>query len=70
MHKQDNTATFEEIFKDDVTGNVRQNEHTFYIPTQKEILGIAKEKGFILKGRIDMVTCQYEYQYIYLLYKP
>ena len=70
LHKDENTAAFDETFKDDVTGNVRKNEHHFYMQTQKEILGIAKEQGFILKGRIDMVTCQYEYQYIYLLYKP
>ena len=69
LKKPDNTATFLETFKDDVTGNVRKNEHVFYIQTQKEILGIAKDIGFILKGRIDMVACQYEYQYVYILYK-
>ena len=38
--------------------------------TQKHILSIAKNIGFILQGKIDMVTTQYQYQYLYLLYKP
>ena len=29
-----------------------------------------KKSGFILKGKIDMVAAQYQYQYLYLLYKP
>ena len=38
--------------------------------TQKQILSLARQAGFILKGKIDMVGCQYEYQYIYILSKP
>ena len=38
--------------------------------TQKDILGIAKNIGFILQGKIDMLRCQYQYQYLYVLYKP
>ena len=38
--------------------------------TQKHILGLAKNIGFILQGKIDMVTAQYQNQYLYLLYKP
>ena len=37
---------------------------------QKEILAMAKNVGFMLQGRIDMVNCSYEYQYIYILQKP
>ena len=37
---------------------------------QKTILGMAKKVGFLLQGRIDMVNCAYEYQYIYILQKP
>ena len=70
LNKDDNTAEFDETLKDDATGKVRKNKHEFYMPTQKEVLALAKDMGFILKGRIDMVACQYEYQYIYLLYKP
>ena len=38
--------------------------------TQKHILSIAKNIGFILHGKIDMVSTQYQYQYLYVLYKP
>lgn len=68
--KGSNEALFEETFKDDKNGNVRKNEHVFHMPNQKKILAMAKDSGFIMKGYIDMVACQYEYQYIYILYKP
>ena len=48
----------------------RQNIHKMHMPTQKHILSIAKENGFILLGKIDMVPVQYEYQYLYILQKP
>ena len=70
LDKSNNLAEFDETFKDDKTGHVRQNKHKLYIETQKHILSIAKNLGFILQGKIDMVTTQYQYQYIYLLYKP
>ena len=70
LNKDTNTATFEEIFKDDKSKHIRQNIHKMYMPTQRYILSLAKETGFILKGKIDMVPVQYEYQYLYILYKP
>lgn len=70
LDKKNNLATFKETMKDDKTGNVRQNHHSLYMDTQKNILSLAKEVGFILKGKIDMVSCMYEYQYLYILYKP
>tara|TARA_Y100000768_G_C23946801_1_gene668024 strand:+ start:496 stop:1440 length:945 start_codon:yes stop_codon:yes gene_type:complete len=70
LNKKNDTATFEEIFKDDKTKHIRQNIHKMYMPTQKHILSIAKENGFILLGKIDMVPVQYEYQYLYILQKP
>ena len=70
LNKKNNTATFEEIFKDDKTKHIRQNIHKMYMHTQKHILSIAKENGFILLGKIDMVPVQYEYQYLYILQKP
>jgi len=70
LEKDKNKAMFDETFKDDKTGNVRQNNHVLYMDTQKNILSIAKNTGFILHGKIDMVTCMYEYQYIYILQKP
>jgi SAM-dependent methyltransferase len=65
-----NIGHFNETFKFDKNGNKRKNNHTLYMDTQKDILRIAKDTGFILHGNIDMVNCQYEYQYIYILYKP
>lgn len=68
--KHNNKAEFTETFKDDTSGNVRKNVHTLYMETQKNILALAKQRGFILKGKIDLVRTMYEYQYIYILYKP
>lgn len=68
--KGDNKAYFEETFKDDITGNVRKNNHIFYMETQKQILEMAKKSGFIMHAKIDLVAVQYEYQYIYILQKP
>ena len=70
LHKDSNKADFIETFKDDSSGNVRKNKHTLYMDTQKNILALAKQTGFILKGKIDLVKTMYEYQYIYILYKP
>jgi len=63
-------ATFDEYFKDKKTQKVRHNKHQLYMETQRHILSLARQAGFILKGKIDMVGCQYEYQYIYILSKP
>ena len=70
LNKADDEGIFTETFKDDATKHVRQNVHTLYMPTQKYILSLAKDVGFILLGKIDMVAAQYEYQYIYILQKP
>ena len=66
----ENIGVFTETFKDDNSKNIRQNVHTLYMESQKHILGLAKNTGFILLGKIDMITIQYEYQYIYILEKP
>ena len=70
LDKPDNLAFFEETFKDDKTGHVRKQTHTLYMPTQKYILSLAKSVGFVLEGKIDLLPVQYEYQYLYVLYKP
>lgn len=70
LYKENNKATFNETMKDDATGNVRKNVHTLYMDTQKNILSIAKSVGFILEGKFDMIKCQYDYQYLYILKKP
>ena len=63
-------AIMKETFKNNKTGNVRQNEHKLYMLTQAEILDIAKSVGFIIDSKIDMLACQYDSQYVYILQKP
>jgi SAM-dependent methyltransferase len=63
-------AYFYETFKDDATKNTRKNEHMLYMESQRDILTKAKSTGFIMQSKIDMVGCQYEYQYLYFLQKP
>lgn len=61
---------FDESFKDDKTKHVRVHKHKLYMEKQKDILSLAKDVGFKMKGKIDLVQCMYEYQYLYVLYKP
>jgi SAM-dependent methyltransferase len=70
LENGNNLGIFTETFKDDNSKNIRQNVHKLYMEPQKHILGLAKDTGFILLGKIDMVSVQYEYQYIYILEKP
>lgn len=65
-----NHTTFEETITNDGNGDVRKNIHTLYMETQKTILQHAADAGFKLIGKIDLVHCQYEYQYIYILQRP
>lgn len=62
-------ATFNETMKDH-GGHIRRNKHILYMEPQSQILAMAKEAGFDMKGKIDMAGCGYEYQYIYILVKP
>ena len=64
-----NKGVFEETMKDDVSSNVRKHRHTLYMESQKEILNIAKQCGFAVIHKSDLVTIQYEYQYFYYLQK-
>lgn len=63
-------ATFEETIKQDDTKNVRKHIHQLHMESQKNILELATNIGLEMVGKIDLVTCQYEYQYIYILKKP
>ena len=67
--QSNNKGVFEETMKDDVSGNVRKHRHTLYMESQKEILNIAKQCGFTVIHKSDLVTIQYEYQYFYYLQK-
>jgi hypothetical protein len=65
-----NTATFYEKFKDKETKNVRTNEHKFYMEPHTQILAEARNLGFILYAKIDLIKVGYEYQYLYVFNKP
>ena len=66
---KENDSGLHEIFKFN-DGKIRKNEHKFYMEPQAEILTMAKNAGFILHTEIDMLKCQYEDQFIYILQKP
>jgi len=70
LDEQNNIAKFTEKFKNDKDGKVRKQEHTMYMPDLKEIVDEAQSSGFIVHGIIDLLHCQYEYQYLYIFTKP
>jgi hypothetical protein len=65
-----NKAFFTEKLKNDNDGKVRKNEHTLYMSDLEEIVDEAQACGFIVEGKIDLLQCQYEYQYLYIFVKP
>uniref|UniRef100_A0A6C0IF93 Methyltransferase domain-containing protein n=1 Tax=viral metagenome TaxID=1070528 RepID=A0A6C0IF93_9ZZZZ len=69
LDKDKNMAIFDEKFKFN-NGKVRKQEHKFYMEDKDVILGQATEAGFIVKGKINLVKCAYENQYLYILVKP
>lgn len=70
LNDKTNIAKFEEKFKNDADGKVRKNEHIMYMEPLEQIVQIAQQTGFILKAQVDLVHCQYEYQYLYMFTKP
>jgi ubiquinone/menaquinone biosynthesis C-methylase UbiE len=67
---EDPNAFMIETFKNVKDGGIRKHEHQFYMLTQAEILDIAKDAGFIIHAKVDLLPCQYESQFIYILQKP
>jgi SAM-dependent methyltransferase len=65
-----NIATFNEKFKFNDGGKMRTNEHVMYMEDLTEILMVAQNEGFIIDGKIDLVNCGYDNQYLYILVKP
>jgi hypothetical protein len=63
-------AQFVEKFKNDSDGKVRKNEHTMYMPDIQQIVDEAQACGFMVESQIDLLQCQYEYQYLYVFIKP
>lgn len=70
LDESDDKALFVEKFKNDNDGKVRKNEHVMYMEDSQRIIDEAQSCGFIIQGKADLLQCQYEYQYIYILSKP
>ena len=70
LDDKNDIATFVEKFKNDSDGKVRKNEHTMYMPDIQQIVDEAQACGFILESQVDLLQCQYEYQYLYVFVKP
>lgn len=70
LDKEKNIANFTEKFKNDNDGKTRKQEHMFYMEDLDTIVNDAQRAGFILNGKIDLINCQYEYQYLYIFMKP
>ena len=71
LDKNNNNATFIEKFKNKENGKIfRRHDHKMYMESEKDILEIAKEAGFIVKGKIDLIKAGYEYNYLYIFQKP
>jgi SAM-dependent methyltransferase len=60
-----------ETFKDNKSGNIRQNERTMYMESIENILSMASHIGFNVKGYVDMKKSEIEdeNQYLYVLEK-
>ena len=63
-------AIFKEVFKFKNSKKARVNEHNFYMASQKSILALARDTGFILKSQEEMIPVQYKHNYLYFLQKP
>ena len=69
LDEKNNIAKFTEKFKNDKDGKVRKQEHIMYMPDLNEIVSEAQGVGFALEGKVDLIHCQYEYQYWYIFTK-
>jgi SAM-dependent methyltransferase len=69
LNKENNTASFHEKFKFK-DGAVRKNEHKFYMEDTSTIINMAQDCGFILHGKVNLVKCAYEHQFLYIFTKP
>ena len=69
LNKETDEGELSEHILFNKNGKVRQNIHKLYIPTQKEILTLAKEAGFKLEKTLNLGEIAYDNQYIYVLRK-
>uniref|UniRef100_A0A6C0AZT6 Methyltransferase domain-containing protein n=1 Tax=viral metagenome TaxID=1070528 RepID=A0A6C0AZT6_9ZZZZ len=71
LDNTNNTAKFVEKFQNKETGKVfRKQEHQMYMESEADILDLAKDAGFIIFGKVDLIKVGYEYQYLYIFQKP
>jgi SAM-dependent methyltransferase len=66
----DSKMTLKETFTDGLTKNVRQNEFSFYMEDTKQILSIAANIGFLVKGYATYNELGDDNQFIYILERP
>ena len=57
------------MFKDD-NNIVRKQQHELYLLSNKKILEIAQNNGFIIEGEFSLSPIHYNNKSVYLLYKP
>jgi SAM-dependent methyltransferase len=69
LEAEKDIAIFHEKFKFN-NGKVRKQEQKLYMNSENDIINMAQDAGFLIKGKIDLVNCAYEYQYLYVLVKP
>ena len=69
LDKDSDMATFDEKFKFN-DGRVRKQQQKLYMEDSATIVNMAQDCGFIIQGKIDLVKCAYEHQYLYLFVKP
>tara|TARA_Y100000992_G_scaffold107173_1_gene69791 strand:+ start:2103 stop:3047 length:945 start_codon:yes stop_codon:yes gene_type:complete len=65
-----NRYKFKELMKFDSDSKIRVNEHMLHMDSQSNILSVAKDAGFIMLKKIDLLNCNYDDQYLYVLQKP
>ena len=63
-------AIFREKFKHKESDRVRENEHILYMETDEAIASMGQDVGFILDAKIDLIRAHYEYQYLFVFFKP
>ena len=69
LDKDNNIAVFDEKFKFN-DGKIRKQQQKLYMEDTSTIVNMAQDCGFILQGKIDMMKCAYEHQYLYVFVKP
>jgi SAM-dependent methyltransferase len=69
LDKDSDMATFDEKFKFN-DGKLRKQQQKLYMEDSATIVNMAQDCGFIIQGKIDLVKCAYEHQYLYIFLKP